>query len=104
MALKADGRELEQIEVRRNRGNPKLHEHRLRLEAGTHRLAVAFLNDFYRETELVRTNARGKTYKEKKIEDRNLQVEFIEVRGPFSDVVPPIHAQHRRIFLKQHVP
>ena len=101
MALKADGRELEAIEVRRARGNPKLHEHRLVLEPGKHRLAVAFLNDFYRETELVRTNARGKTYKEKKIEDRNLQVEFIEVRGPFSEVVPPIHAQHRRIFFKQ---
>ena len=104
MALKADGGELEAIEVRRGRGNPKLHEHRLRLEPGRHRLAVAFLNDFYRETELVRTNARGKTYKEKKIEDRNLQVEFIEVRGPFSDVVPPIHAQHRRIFFKQPGP
>jgi len=100
MALKADGRELEQIEVRRNRGNPKLHEHRLRLEAGTHRLTVAFLNDFYRETELVRTNARGRTYKEKRIEDRNLQVEFIEVRGPFSDEVPALHAAHRAIFFK----
>jgi hypothetical protein len=101
MALQADGRELEQIEVRRTRGNPKLHEHRLRLEAGTHRLSVAFLNDFYRETELVRTNARGKTYKEKRIEDRNLQVEFIEVRGPFSDEVPALHAAHRAIFFKQ---
>ena len=101
MALKADGRELEQIEVRRNRGNPKLHEHRLRLEAGTHRLAVAFLNDFYRETELVRTNARGRTYTEKRIEDRNLQVEFIEVRGPFSDEVPALHAAHRGIFFRQ---
>ena len=104
MALKADGRELEAIEVRRGRGNPKLHEHRLTLDPGKHRLGVAFLNDFYRETELVRTNAKGKTYKEKKIEDRNLQVEFIEVRGPFSDVVPPIHAQHRRIFFKQPGP
>jgi len=101
MALRADGRELEQIEVRRGRGNPKLHEHRVRLEAGTHRLSVAFLNDFYRETELVRTNARGKTFKEKKIEDRNLQVEFIEVKGPYSDEVPPLHAMHRRIFFRQ---
>ena len=104
MALKADGRDLEQIEVRRGRGNPKLHEHRLRLEAGRHRLGVAFLNDFYRETELVRTNARGKTYIEKKIEDRNLQVEFIEVKGPFSDAVPPLHAMHRRIFFKEPGP
>ena len=104
MALKADGGELESIEVRRGRGNAKLHEHRLRLDPGRHRLGVAFLNDFYRETELVRTNAKGKTYKEKKIEDRNLQVEFIEVRGPFSEAVPPIHAQHRRIFFKDPGP
>jgi hypothetical protein len=104
MALRADGKELERIEVRRGRNNPKLHEHRLRLEPGRHRLAAAFLNDFYRETQLVRTNAKGKTYTEKKIEDRNLQVEFIEVTGPFSDVVPPLHAAHRRIFFKSPGP
>ena len=100
MALRADGRDLETLEVRRGRDNPKLHEHRLRLEPGRHRLAVAFLNDFYRETQLVRTNAKGKTYTEKKIEDRNLQVGFIEVAGPYSDAVPPLHELHRRIFFK----
>ena len=100
MALRSDGKDLETIEVRRGRGNPKLHEHRLRLEPGRHQLAAAFLNDFYRETELVRTNGKGKTYKEKKIEDRNLQVEFMEVTGPFSDAVPPLHEIHRKIFFK----
>lgn len=104
MALRVDGRDLETIEVRRGRGNPKLHEHRLVLQPGPHRLSAAFLNDFYRQTELVKTNARGKTYTEKKIEDRNLQVEFIEVTGPFSEAVPPLHAQHRKIFFKSPAP
>jgi hypothetical protein len=100
MALRADGRDLETIEVRRSRGNPKLHEHRLVLQPGKHRLSAAFLNDFYRQTELLKTNSQGKTYTEKKIEDRNLQVEFIEVTGPFSEAVPPLHAMHRRVFFK----
>jgi len=100
MALRADGLDLETIEVRRGRGNPKLHEHRLALKPGNHRLSAAFLNDFYRQTEVLKTNAQGKTYTEKKTEDRNLQVEFIEVTGPFSEAVPPLHALHRKIFFK----
>ncbi|MCX6864031.1 MAG: DUF1592 domain-containing protein, partial [Verrucomicrobia bacterium] len=100
MALRADGSDLETIEVRRGRGNPKLHEHRMVLKPGNHRLSVAFLNDFYRQTELLKTNAQGKTYTEKKTEDRNLQVEFIEVTGPFSEAVPPLHALHRKVFFK----
>jgi len=100
MALRADGHDLETIEVRRGRGNPKLHEHRLALKPGNHRLSAAFLNDFYRQTEVLKTNAQGKTYTEKKTEDRNLQVEFIEVTGPFSEAVPPLHALHRKIFFK----
>jgi hypothetical protein len=100
MALRADGRDLETIEVRRSRGNPKLHEHRLVLQPGKHRLSAAFLNDFYRQTELLKTNSQGKTYTEKKTEDRNLQVEFIEVTGPFSEAVPPLHAMHRKVFFK----
>lgn len=100
MALRADGHDLETIEVRRGRGNPKLHEHRLTLKPGNHRLSAAFLNDFYRQTEVLKTNAQGKTYTEKKTEDRNLQVEFIEVTGPFSEAVPPLHALHRKVFFK----
>ena len=100
MALRADGLDLETIEVRRGRGNPKLHEHRLALKPGNHRLSAAFLNDFYRQTEVLKTNAQGKTYTEKKTEDRNLQVEFFEVTGPFSEAVPPLHALHRKIFFK----
>ena len=100
MALRADGHDLETIEVRRGRGNPKLHEHRLALKPGNHRLSAAFLNDFYRQTEVLKTNGQGKTYTEKKTEDRNLQVEFIEVTGPFSEAVPPLHALHRKVFFK----
>ena len=100
MALRADGHDLETIEVRRGRGNPKLHEHRMVLKPGNHRLSAAFLNDFYRQTEVLKTNAQGKTYTEKKTEDRNLQVEFIEVTGPFSEAVPPLHALHRKVFFK----
>ena len=100
MALRADGHDLETIEVRRGRGNPKLHEHRMVLKPGNHRLSAAFLNDFYRQTEVLKTNGQGKTYTEKKTEDRNLQVEFIEVTGPFSEAVPPLHALHRKVFFK----
>jgi mono/diheme cytochrome c family protein len=104
MALRADGKDLEEIEIRRGRGNSKTVEHRVKLERGNHRLGVAFLNDFYLETEIAKTNARGRITKEKKIQDRNLQVEVIEVVGPFSDEVPPLPASHRRIFTKKPGP
>lgn len=104
IALRADGKDLEQVELRRTKGNSKTVEHRLRLETGRHRLGVAFLNDFYREIEVVKTNANGSKTKEKKIQDRNLQVEGIEVVGPYSDQVPPLTESHRRIFTKQPGP
>ena len=104
MALKVDGRELEQFEVRRNRGNSKGYEHRVALEPGRHRVAVGFLNDYYKESTVEETSPKGKKTSRKKIEDRNLQVEFVEVVGPFTNVAPPLTASHRRIFFRQPSP
>lgn len=67
MALRADGHDLETIEVRRGRGNPKLHEHRLALKPGNHRLSAAFLNDFYRQTEVLKTNGQGRPTLKRKL-------------------------------------
>jgi len=104
MALRVDGRELEQYEVRRTRGNSKAYEHRVLLGAGRYRFGVAFLNDYYDEKTVEETKPSGRKVSTKKVEDRNLQVEFIEVVGPFTNALPPLTPAHRRIFTRRPGP
>lgn len=104
MAVNADGKELERYEVRRTRGNSKAYEHRAFLSPGSHRIGVAFLNDYYKESTVEETGPKGRKTQKKKIEDRNLQVEFVEVVGPFTNTVPELPESHRRIFFRQPGP
>ena len=104
MAVLVDGKERERFEVRRTRGNSKAYEHKVSLSAGSHRVAVAFLNDFYREKTVEETRPSGRKVPVKKIEDRNLQVEFIEVAGPYTEVMPELPESHRRIFFRKPGP
>ena len=104
MQLRMDGKDVELFEVRRTRGASKAYENRMRLSPGRHTIGVAFLNDYYKETMVDEENGKGRPIKRKRIEDRNLQVEFIEVTGPFSDQPPPLTAAHRRIFSQSPTP
>ncbi len=85
MALSLDRDRLRMWEVPETRGNPGAHVARVRLPGGRHRLAVTFLNDFY-EPEAEDPSQR----------DRNLYVDWVEVRGPTDPI--PLPDAHRKIF------
>ena len=88
MALSVDGRELKRIDVPATRRDPKLYEEKVRLEAGSRRLGVAFVNDFY-NPEAPRARDR----------DRNLYVDYVELAGPAEARPPEPPPSHRQIFL-----
>jgi len=77
MALRLDAKTLETFEVQARDAEPKTYEHRFRVTSGRHRVALAFLNDFYDEK--ARDRARR---------DRNLILRDLEISGPL-DVPPP---------------
>lgn len=78
MAFRLEGATLQTFEVRARDANPKVFEHRFRAPAGRHRLAVAFLNDFYDE------KARDRSRR-----DRNLILRDIQVSGPLDGSAAP---------------
>jgi hypothetical protein len=67
------------IEVGAERGDPQVVELRLKVRAGTHRIGVRFLNDFY-EPEHPDPARR----------DRNLFVEWLEIEGPVDPAQPTV--------------
>ena len=74
MAIRVDGRTLEEFEVEATRRSRRTYEVPVPLKAGTRRFAVAFLNDFYDEGA-------------EEPADRNLIVNRLEVQGPTDPVV-----------------
>ncbi len=102
MAVRLDGRDLEEVEVRRGKNDPKFYEVRTAIEPGEHQVGIAFLNDFYEEQEVEVPRGNGRVRKEKRIRDRNLQVTAVEVVGPHSEGTPPLTDVHRRIFFRGH--
>jgi len=89
MAVRVDGRAGRTFDVPNRRDEPRDYELRLDLQPGKHRVAAAFLNDFYRPDD-----------PDPKQRDRNLHVEKVEVIGPLD--VDPEHLPepHRRFFTR----
>ncbi|QDV37978.1 DUF1592 domain-containing protein [Tautonia plasticadhaerens] len=75
MAIRVDGRTLREFEVEATRRSRMTYEVPVALKAGTRRVAVAFLNDYYDEDAGERPA------------DRNLIVNRLEVQGPTDPVV-----------------
>ncbi len=90
MAVGVDERALGTVEVKARRRAPEDHDFKLALDAGTHRLRAAFLNDYYRADDPNPNNR-----------DRNLHLVHFELTGPFTTNWPPLTAAHRRIFIAQ---
>jgi len=89
MAVRIDGQNLDTFDVPNRRGDPRDYDLRVPLPAGQHRVAAAFLNDYYKPDD-----------PDPKNRDRNLHVERIEVIGPL-DVDPKDYPEpHRRFFKK----
>lgn len=87
MALRLDGGDVETFEVRATARKPRDYEVTRRVERGEHRVAAAFLNDYY--------NPEAPDPRRR---DRNLHVGGITVIGPIGTLPDPLPEPHRRFF------
>ena len=71
MGLVLDDAQVERFDVVARADEPAVYEHRMTLGAGKHRLAAAFLNDYW--------NPDHENPDER---DRNLLIDYLEVEGP----------------------
>ncbi len=101
MAVRLEGKDIQQFDVKAKASEPKTYETEVKIDAaGQKQVAVAFLNDFY-NVKTVETPREGKApRKEKVIEDRNFYCNYVEISGPLGTEVP-LPESHRRIFTKQ---
>lgn len=86
IAFLVDGREIGRYDVPATENEPGTYEVQDAIDAGDHRIAVAFLNDYY-QPEASDPKQRG---------DRNLVVEALSVVGP-TDPPKNLPESHRRI-------
>lgn len=101
IALRLDGQDVSQQEVRAVADNPAVYECTVKIDQpGSHRVAVAFLNDFYQEKWIEKRRKDGSIGKEKKTEDRNFYCHYLEVSGPIG-VEQPLPESHLRIFTRK---
>ena len=91
MAIKADGKVLNKVDVPAIRSDPKTYEAKIKTRGGSKRLAVAFLNDYYKSDD-----------PDPDQRDRNLVIESIEVQGPVES--RPVPESHRSILFRRPKP
>jgi hypothetical protein len=93
IALRLDGKDLETAEVRVTDANPEVYEQRVKLTAGKHRFAIAFLNPFSQA-------AFGFGPQRRPARLRAIGVSAVEIQGPLGlpRLLPP---WHRRIMTCQ---
>ena len=89
MAVRIDGKDLKQFDVTAPSGKFQDFQLKQNLRGGPRRLAVAFLNDYYKPDA-----------PDPKQRDRNLIVESIEVEGPLYSPGDPLPESHRRIIFR----
>ena len=87
MAFKIDDKELNTVDVTAVENSPKTYEFKTKVTGGKHKVALAFLNDFY-DAKAPNPNAR----------DRNLVIDYLEV---VSDRPPELPEHHRRVIFVQ---
>lgn len=86
MEYRLDGKVLKSFEVQATDSKPQSVEFKFRTTRGTHKISVAFLNDFYDE------KARDKSRR-----DRNLIVRDIEIAGPLDIEPTELPASHKQL-------
>jgi hypothetical protein len=79
LAFHVDGRGIAVLDVPATEGDPGTYETRVRLDGGPRRVAVAFVNDYYRPND-----------PDPRQRDRNLHVERLEVVGPLDLAGPSL--------------
>lgn len=93
MSVRVDGRDIRVHDVQAPRTAPGRYTTYVALDAGAHRLGLAFVNDYYRPAEDGRA-----------AEDRNLWLGDIELRGPVGREDRSLPDSHRRIFVARPGP
>jgi len=93
MSVRLGGTDLKTFDVSNLEDSPGTFEVRSRVNPGTHRVAAAFLNDFYQPPPPGKRNPI----------DRNLYVRHLEIEGPM-DTEPDLPESHRRIFIAKPGP
>lgn len=86
MAFLVDGKSEQTIEVKATQSTATAYLHRTTVKAGPHKVALAFLNDYY--------NPGAKNPAER---DRNLIVEHLDVKGPANFAPQDLPDSHRKI-------
>ena len=89
IAVRIDGKDLKKYDVTAADGKLQDFEFKQSLRGGPRRLAVAFLNDYYKPED-----------PDPKKRDRNLILESIEVEGPLYSPGDPLPESHRRIIFR----
>ena len=89
IAVRIDGKDLKKFDVTAPAGKFQDFEFKQNLRGGLRRLAVAFLNDYYKPDD-----------PDPKKRDRNLILESIEVEGPLYSPGDPLPESHRRIIFR----
>ncbi len=87
MELRLDGKTLKTIRVTAGKESPGVYEVRTRIPAGKHRVALAFVNDYY-QPDHEDPKLRG---------DRNLFVTSLSVQGPIETMPQELPETHKRI-------
>jgi len=86
MAFRIDGKDMQTVEVKAVEDKPGIYDARFRVNAGRHKVGLAFLNDFY-----------DPGHKDPKRRDRNLYASWLEVYGPVDFKPAPKSASHRNL-------
>ncbi len=89
MALRIDGADIMVYDVPATKDQPAVLETRITAAARQHRLALEFINDYYRPADADAGNR-----------DRNLYVDYVEIEGPFGGAPPPLSDTHRRVIFR----
>lgn len=86
MAIRFDGKEIGRVDVTAVQDKPGVYPVRVKVAAGKHRFAVAFLNNY-----------RNPEAPDPKDRDRNLIIDFLEFHGPLGAQGGALPASHLRI-------
>src|SRR5690242_7847368 len=93
MSFSLDDKELQRFDVKTEEPAPGIYEWRLRVSAGTHKFAAAYLNNY-----------RNPKDPNPKNRDRNLVIHYLEVEDTDPSRPPALPESHRRIFFRQPTP
>lgn len=85
LELRLDGKAVKVFNVHAVEGKPENYDHKLHIEAGDHRLAGAYINNYVKPDG-----------------DRNLLIDYFDIIGPVS--TQPYPETHRRIFFRDPAP